>query len=116
MIEMARRRAPKVTKAQRRFFFKGLAGAHIPFDMEQTVKGASGRSYRVDGVVQPKIVVEIDGGVHSFPRKQTADFKRDRDLREAGWTVIRFPNWEVREQLGSCVAAVKNLRKTKNHI
>lgn len=100
---------PKVTKAEMRFFFTGLKNAGILFQTQKIVQGASGKHYRVDGLVAPNIIVEIDGESHNDSKQKVKDLERDRDLCKAGFTVIRFRNWEVYKQLGKCVEAVRNL-------
>lgn len=105
-----RRFAPVVTEPERIFFHKGLKNAGVPFKTQQLLRGASGRRYRVDGLVTPNIVVEIDGESHDHWKQKLKDEARDKDLREVGYLVIRFKNWEVRKQLGKCVAAVKRLQ------
>jgi len=102
--------APKVTKAEVRFFFTGLKNASIPFQTQMILQGASGHHYRVDGLVAPNIIIEIDGASHDDYKQQLMDAKRDEDLRENGYVVIRFRNWEVYKKLNSCVATVKTLR------
>lgn len=60
--------------------------------------------------MDPMIVTPIDGAVHDLAEKRWKDLQRDRDLTVAGHTVIRFRNWEIYNQLGQCVAAIKQLR------
>lgn len=103
-----------ITRAERRFFHKGLAPEKIPFEQQKRVKGASGKSYRVDGLVAKMLVTEIDGGVHETPEQHMRDLAKDKDLRAAGLTVIRFPNHEVYGNLAGCVHTVKTLLKRIN--
>jgi very-short-patch-repair endonuclease len=50
-----------------------------------------------------KLIVELDGSHHGEARGLIADRKRDRVLAELGWTVLRFWNVEVTEDLdGVC--------------
>lgn len=104
--------ARKVTKAEIRFF-TGLKNANIPFQTQKIIEGASGRHYLVDGLVGHNIIVEIDGASHDNPKQNVKDIQRDRDLTQAGFTVIRFRNWEVYERLGKCVQAVKVLYSSR---
>lgn len=105
---------PRVTPAEKRFFHEGLKKAHIPFERQKYIKGASGKTYLVDGVVASNIVTSIDGNVHQNPTQAMKDMQRDEDLRKAGWLVIRFENWEIYKQLGKCVGAVKELCKKRD--
>jgi Protein of unknown function (DUF559)/Transcriptional regulator, AbiEi antitoxin len=42
-----------------------------------------------------KLVVEVDGPAHGRPRDRLDDARRDRTLREAGYTVLRFTDEDV---------------------
>jgi very-short-patch-repair endonuclease len=42
-----------------------------------------------------KLVVEVDGGQHGLDRHLKRDSVRDRDLRKAGYRILRFWNNEV---------------------
>jgi very-short-patch-repair endonuclease len=44
-----------------------------------------------------RVVVELDGGMHL--NKKTQDFKRDEWLEKLGYTVLRFSNEEVFEDI-----------------
>ena len=46
-----------------------------------------------------KLIVEVDGYWHNF--KTEADEKRDKDLREMGFTVLRFSDKEVMQDLNN---------------
>jgi len=49
-----------------------------------------------------RLVVEVDGGYHRL--RESADARRDRELRRAGYTVVRLPvaqpSLQARQQLG----------------
>ena len=47
----------------------------------------------------PKIVIEIDGHSHYNPENRKTDLKRDRFLKNLGFTVFRFTNPEVLHNL-----------------
>lgn len=50
-----------------------------------------------------KLIIELDGSQHGEPRGLIADRERDRLLAELGWTVLRFWNAEVTEDIdGVC--------------
>ena len=50
-----------------------------------------------------KLIVELDGSHHCEARGLIADRKRDRVFAELGWTVLRFWNVEVIEDIdGVC--------------
>ena len=39
-----------------------------------------------------RIIVELDGDVHETPEQKARNDRRDKRLREIGYTVIRIPN------------------------
>ena len=45
--------------------------------------------------LEPKLVIEVDGGYHSEPRQIDDDAVRQEWLEEQGFKVIRFSNAEV---------------------
>ena len=41
------------------------------------------------------LIVEIDGITHEDPQQQAYDAWRQRQLEEAGFTVLRFSSWDA---------------------
>jgi len=41
------------------------------------------------------LIIEVDGITHDSQEGYRRDQKKDADLRAAGFTVLRFSNWEV---------------------
>jgi hypothetical protein len=63
--------------------------------------------YKVDiGNAEEKVAIEIDGGSHRPLRRQLQDLKKDRFLVSLGWTVLRFSNEVVTQNLTACVQTV----------
>ena len=52
-----------------------------------------------------RLVVEVDGGYHAGRAK--ADARRDRQLGELGWRVLRLEAAVVQHRLGEAVALVR---------
>jgi len=53
------------------------------------------------------LIIEVDGITHNSPEGYRRDQKKDEDLRAAGFTVLRFSNWEVLNRImdvGSMIA------------
>ena len=46
-----------------------------------------------------RLVVEVDGGQHSFGKDQAQDAARDQYLRDAGYHVLRFWNHQVDREM-----------------
>ena len=42
-----------------------------------------------------KLVIEVDGGIHSLPENKEYDIDREKVIREFGIEVIRFTNEQV---------------------
>lgn len=82
---------------------KRLTKKGIPFQPQKRIKTQSGRVYRVDIFVPPRIVVEIG---YVGPE----DIQEDEDLKASGYTVLRFKNDEVR---GDIAAVIEQIRKVR---
>ena len=61
--------------------------------------------------IEKRLIVEIDGGQHSFER----DAHRTAALESTGYRVIRFWNNEVREKLESVLTRVLAELRTNPH-
>lgn len=42
-----------------------------------------------------RLVIEVDGSIHDLLEQRKRDYLRDKALRAAGFSVLRFKNWEV---------------------
>jgi hypothetical protein len=69
---------------------------HIPEPKAEVWWGPD-RRYRLDFAFPDlRLVIEVDGWAgHFAPEKRRSDHRRDRALRQAGWTVLRYDWWEV---------------------
>jgi very-short-patch-repair endonuclease len=69
---------------------------NIPEPKAEVWWGAD-RRYRLDFAFPDlRLVIEVDGWAgHFAPEKRRSDHRRDRTLRQAGWTVLRYDWWEV---------------------
>jgi very-short-patch-repair endonuclease len=56
--------------------------------------------------MKARLVVELDGPSHDT--RLAYDAKRNLDLQKMGWTVIRFTNEDVRDNLEAVIQAVIN--------
>ena len=41
------------------------------------------------------LIIEADGGIHETKEQKAKDQRRDSDLRNAGFTILRYKNWEI---------------------
>jgi very-short-patch-repair endonuclease len=53
-----------------------------------------------------KLVIEVDGGIHSEPGQAARDENRDGYLRSLGCTILRFPNEAVLQDLKTVVLKI----------
>jgi len=69
------------------------------------------KNYRVDfAIPHIKMVIEIDGHeYHKTKEQRTSDAKRERDLEELGWYVIRFTGSEIYKNVDKCIEQVRRL-------
>ena len=55
-----------------------------------------------------KLIIEVDGGYHSEPHQQEDDKTRTSNLKNLGYTVIRFSNEEVLFDTENVIKKIKN--------
>ena|SRR6185369_10399889 len=70
--------------------------------------------YIVDFVcMRHRLVVEVDGGQHSFDAHVAKDVRRDRNLERSGFRVLRFWNNEIDRDLDGVLTRIDEaLRET----
>lgn len=104
-IRRARRLRRNMTEGEKRLWrelreFKKLYGIHV---RRQAPLGP----YVADFAIQSaRLVIEIDGHFHAEPQRTTADIARDRELREAGYKVLRFRTGELDETFDGCIEEI----------
>jgi len=50
-----------------------------------------------------KLIIEVDGEIHSLPEKTNNDSKRDNILKINGYYIIRLTNLEIETELDSTI-------------
>jgi very-short-patch-repair endonuclease len=75
------------------------------------------RGYYLDFVEhQAKLVIELDGEQHGTATNSLRDAKRDAVIEREGYTVLRFWNHELNEDLERVVECIaRELRKRRPH-
>lgn len=70
--------------------------------------------YRIDFVLpEEHLAIELDGhDYHKTKAQRTNDAKRERDLQELGWHVIRFTGTEVYRDVENCVQQIERICQT----
>ena len=103
-----------MTEPQRLLYNKLL---HIGAKAEFTVKTNQKRinkyryptHYNIDIAIPIyMIAIEVDGASHSLHRNKEKDIKKTNFLTKNKWTVIRFKNKQIIENIDICVENVKN--------
>ena len=59
--------------------------------------------------LEPKLVIEVDGGYHSEPRQAEDDAVRQDWLEKLGFLVLRFTNAEVECDIDNTINKIKNV-------
>jgi very-short-patch-repair endonuclease len=54
-----------------------------------------------------KLIVEVDGEIHSLPENKKYDIRRDKILKINGYRVIRLTNFEIESDLNSAIGKIK---------
>ena len=103
MLNSAKTLRSKQTEAEQRLWYHLRAHRFegLKFKRQKPI----GR-YIVDFIcVERRLIIEIDGGQHSEQVKY--DHDRDTWLRSQGYTVLRFWNHEVMQQLESVLEQIR---------
>jgi very-short-patch-repair endonuclease len=63
--------------------------------------------YIVDFAVVPlRLAVELDGGTHSTPDERRHDERRRQSIEGRGWTIVRFWNSDVYDNLDGVLRSI----------
>jgi very-short-patch-repair endonuclease len=74
-------------------------------------------AYKVDlGIPEVKLAIEVDGASHKKKKWKFLDQRKTAVLNHLGWTVLRFWNAEIDQDLNRCVqtvmSTISRLRET----
>ena len=72
--------------------------------------------YKVD-IAYPelKLAIEVDGLTHKLRKWRFLDQRKEAVLSALGWSVLRFWNWDVDNDLSNCVQVVlSSISKSKS--
>jgi hypothetical protein len=81
----------------------------LGWEMEYPIPtGVSNWPAAVVDIANPdsKIAVEVDGGSHQTKKQKNRDRRKERMLKKVGWTVLRFWNSQVDENIEEVLAAI----------
>ncbi|MFO7842377.1 MAG: DUF559 domain-containing protein [Bacteroidales bacterium] len=54
------------------------------------------------------LIIEVDGISHQFNEVEISDFKRQQKLEQAGFTVLRFQDSEILNNIGDVIYSIEN--------
>ncbi len=82
----------------------------LPHVVPTNTKRGSGypTHYKLDlADIERMIAIEIDGNSHSLLSRKEQDIKKENFLKSIGWTVLRFTNAQVLENINMCTKKIK---------
>ena len=59
-----------------------------------------------------KLIIEVDGEIHSLTEKTDSDLKRDKILKINGYHIIRLSNFEIETDLDATISKIRTFIKT----
>jgi hypothetical protein len=96
------------SKSEKEDAFHALARGRVP----KPIANVKVLGHEVDAFwPEFKLIAEVDGPHHERPRTRRRDRRRDRELKAAGYTVLRFTDVEIEQRPEDVVAAVQAAMK-----
>ncbi len=103
-LDFAKKLRSNMTEAEKRLWYYLRAGR---FDGFKFRRQAPIEGYIVDFVcIHPPLVIEVDGGQHEINKE--IDRKRDDVLKKRGFTILRFWNNDVMDNIEGVLMTIKN--------
>jgi very-short-patch-repair endonuclease len=62
-----------------------------------------------------RLVIEVDGNQHGFDDHRRRDAVRDRTLRDSGYRILRFANFEVDREFDGVLEAIRLALEAEPH-
>jgi very-short-patch-repair endonuclease len=85
-----------------------LSKLGMSFDTQSHIRISDGFRY-VDFLVKPNIIIECDGDYyHSRLQKIRRDFIADYEFEKLGYKILRFWEYDIRNNLDWCIQRIKN--------
>jgi very-short-patch-repair endonuclease len=92
------------SKSEKEDMFHALARGRFP----KGIANVKVLGHEVDAFwPEFRLIAEVDGAPHERPRSKRRDRRRDRELRAAGYTVLRFTDIEIEQRPEEVIAAVQ---------
>lgn len=83
-----------------------LTANNIPYKSQPVIWYTRANYYTPDFVIGQKLIVEVDGKIHSMKHRMTPDRIRQRALKNLGYYVIRVSNDTIRINLKTVVREI----------
>lgn len=96
---------PRPTFYERKLAFR-LAANNIPYKSQPVIWYTRANYYTPDFIVGQKLIVEVDGKIHSMKYRMTPDRIRQRALKNLGYYVIRVRNDRIRRNVKTVVKEI----------
>ncbi len=84
---------------------KALIKAKIPFESNVFIE-----RYEVDFLVEPFVVIEVDGYMYYIRDVINKDKRKTLDLEHAGYRVLRFTGDDVMYDTKNCIRRIYTVR------
>jgi very-short-patch-repair endonuclease len=55
-----------------------------------------------------KLIIEVDGEIHSLYENIESDLKRDKILKINGYSILRLSNFEIETEIDSAISKIKS--------
>ena len=55
-----------------------------------------------------KLIIEVDGDIHSLNENRDYDVRRENDLKEIGYRVMRFTNQQILNSMDEVIITIKS--------
>jgi very-short-patch-repair endonuclease len=96
---------PKPTFYERKLAIR-LAAKNTPYKSQPVIWYTRANYYTPDFVIGQKLIVEVDGKIHSMKFRMTPDRIRQRALKNLGYYVMRIRNDRIRRNLEEVVEEI----------
>lgn len=96
---------PKPTFYERKLAFR-FTENNIPYKSQPVIWYTRANYYTPDFIVGQKLIVEVDGKIHSMKYRMTPDRIRQRALKSLGYYVIRVRNDRIRKNVNTVVKEI----------
>lgn len=112
--EKARALRNNPTKAERRLWYEVLCRKQL---LEYKFLRQRPVDYYIADFMckELDLIIEVDGITHDYDDVQEKDLQRQKKLEALGFTVLRFSDWEVMNDLHGVITILENWIKDHNN-